>query len=223
MIIIHSHSGFSIDLISETLEMKGTPTEQWETWLQEHNPNLDNLSERCMEKQVLPQLVRDGFAAPSRRNLRGMAERSLAPMTLYSFAHFLNLLWQPVIQHIEAISSDRSASEPKGLQNNKAALIAEMSGIVPRAEEPMPFDEWVQFIRDTLMRLLHLDVPVRLIAQVTSVVAPLDLYTTPANAMHLLRSSLCSKLVGPALAVQVSRMILAEVAELPGTSCHRKS
>ena len=46
-------------------------------------------------------------------------------------------------------------------------------------------------------------------------VVPQSLETTPSNALHLLRSSLCAKLVGPALAAQVNRMILAEISELP--------
>eukprot|EP00972_Heterocapsa_arctica_P082267 12123406-Heterocapsa_arctica.AAC.1 len=33
--------------------------------------------------------------------------------------------------------------------------------------------------------------------------------------MHVLRSSLAAKLVGPTLAIQLGRMILSEVAELP--------
>ena len=35
--------------------------------------------------------------------------------------------------------------------------------------------------------------------------------------MHLLRSGFCRQLVGPALAAQASRMILAEIAEVPVT------
>ena len=38
---------------------------------------------------------------------------------------------------------------------------------------------------------------------------------TPANALLILRSSLCQKMVGHAMAVQANRMILAEMAEVP--------
>ena len=46
-------------------------------------------------------------------------------------------------------------------------------------------------------------------------VVPLSIETTPSNALHLLRSSLFAKLVGPTLATQVDQMILAEISELP--------
>ena len=61
------------------------------------------------------------------------------------------------------------------------------------------FDEWVEFLQETPCRLLGVDVLYRLIILVVSLVAPLGLATTPANAMYLLRSSLCGKLVGLAL------------------------
>ena len=45
-------------------------------------------------------------------------------------------------------------------------------------------------------------------------VVPFHASPTPANALHLLRSGLCRKLVGPALATQASRLILEEVAQV---------
>ena len=35
------------------------------------------------------------------------------------------------------------------------------------------------------------------------------------NALHLLRSGWCSKVVGPALAAQTNRLLLAEIADVP--------
>ena len=61
---------------------------------------------------------------------------------------------------------------------------------------------------------LDVDVPTKLVVKVLSIVAPQKLDTTPANAMHVMRSSLCCKLVGPGMAHQVGRKVLATVAEM---------
>ena len=58
--------------------------------------------------------------------------------------------------------------------------------------------------------LIHVSVLIPIYAGV----APVLIEPTRANAMHLLRSSLAQKLVGRTLATQLSRMILAEVAEV---------
>ena len=76
-------------------------------------------------------------------------------------------------------------------------------------------DPWVEFVQSTLARLLKVHVPTRLITQVVAPIVPVTLEPTPANAMHLLRSSLCAKLVGHALAAQANKMILAEISEVP--------
>ena len=51
--------------------------------------------------------------------------------------------------------------------------------------------------------------------KVVSSVVPWRLDPTPANAMHLLRFSLCCRLVGPAMAAQANRLILAEISDVP--------
>ena len=60
-----------------------------------------------------------------------------------------------------------------------------------------------------------MDVPKQHILHAMSHVVPFHVAPTTANGLHLLRSGLCSKLVGPSLAGQVSRLILAEIAEVP--------
>ena len=59
--------------------------------------------------------------------------------------------------------------------------------------------------------LLKVDVPARLSQKVVGPIVPLSLDATAGNALHLLRSSLGAKLVGPAMAAQLNRMILAEI------------
>ena len=83
------------------------------------------------------------------------------------------------------------------------------------ANENMDIDSWVLFIKQELWKKLRVEVPEKLILDVCALVVPLQVAPTPANALHLLRSSLCSKLVGPSLAAQMSRMTLAETAEVP--------
>ena len=182
---------------------------------------------RTLARTILPKLVQDGFATPSRRSLVSSLESGLEPLEtatsksnrnwgqVCSFAHFLKLLWDPVIDHIEALSRDEDPQWTESLGRNQAAILSEMRGIVSCADESVGMDPWVEFVQSTLARLLRVHVPTRLIMQVVAPIVPLTLEPTPANAMHLLRSSLCAKLVGPALAAQANRMILAEISEVP--------
>ena len=132
-----------------------------------------------------------------------------------SFIHFLNLVWQPVLRYVEHLGAGEQVAWTKALQIHHDALVREMKGIVLVASAPLPVNEWIAFIKNTLFEKVGVDVPIRLISEVVSLIAPLQVEPTPANALHLLRSSLCTKLVGASLAAQVNRMILAEVSELP--------
>ena len=134
---------------------------------------------------------------------------------LCSFYHLLNMVWQPLLRYIEGLDNAESPSWTKELQCHQDILTLEMVGIVPSVREPLSIDDWVELIRTTVVRLVGVTVSTKLIHEVVKTVAPLDLDTTPANVMHLLRTSLCAKLVGPSLATQINRKILAEVADLP--------
>ena len=114
-------------------------------------------------------------------------------------------------------SSSSSGREgwTKNLALNHTALLAEMAGIVMGADKPLEMDKWIEFIKDTLCRLLKVDVPNRLILQVMSPMVPFHVAPTPASALHLLRSGWCSKLLGPALAAQTNKLLLAENADVP--------
>lgn len=45
-------------------------------------------------------------------------------------------------------------------------------------------------------------------------IVPLGLHATPSNTMHHLRYAVAAKWVGPAMAVQLSKMCLAETSEV---------
>ena len=64
----------------------------------------------------------------------------------------------------------------------------------------MDINQFVEYMKVALLRLLQVDVPEALTLSAMSSVVPFHASPTPANALHLLRSGLCCKLVGPALA-----------------------
>ena len=73
---------------------------------------------------------------------------------------------------------------------------------------------FIYFIQKTLHGRFEVHVPTQLVRPVVGLAVPLHLDTTPGNALHLLRYSLCTKLVGLALAAQVHRSMLVEISEL---------
>ena len=106
-----------------------------------------------------------------------------------SFDYFLNLLWDPILKHIEALSRDEDPQWTQSLGLNQASILSEMHGIVPGADVALDMDHWVEFIQRTLGKLLKVHVPTRLVMQVVAPIVPLSLEPTPANAIHLLRFS----------------------------------
>ena len=205
--------------------MKVPFTNRWSSWVEEHRGSAYALLVRTLEKQLIPGLKEEGFEVPSRRGLESALRAGLPDLPvetrqgvevkMCSLVHFLNLLWQPVLCYIQGLVDGGSPSWTPTLAKNHEALILEMDGTVQSPEETMPTDAWFEFIKDTIFRLVGIEVPLRLLVQILTPLVPLTLETTPANAMHVLRSSICSKLVGSTLAAQVNRMILAEIAELP--------
>ena len=115
------------------------------------------------------------------------------------FEHVLNLLWSPILEYMDALTDNAAPEWSERLALNHAALVAEMRGIVVNANKPMVMDTWIEFIQQTLCRLLEVHVPKRLILKVLSRRFPLHVEPTRANALHLLRSKWCSKLTGSAL------------------------
>ena len=117
------------------------------------------------------------------------------------------------------IGKDPNHQRNECLDLHHKALVTEMEGIITSPDEAMDMDAWVEYIQHTLLRILEVHVPSRLILQVVAPIVPLSLQPTAASALHLLRSSLCSKLVGPAMAAQANRKILAEISEVPVKMC----
>ena len=135
-----------------------------------------------------------------------------------TFMHVLNLVWQPVIEHIEALIEGRPADWTSTLAKHQDLLVAEMEGVVLEATETMPVDEWHDHIRDLIQRLVSVTVPIELLQAILSDIVPLRMEPTRANARSILRAPNCSaKLVGPTLGTQLSRLILSEIAEVPVT------
>ena len=222
--------GFSVPLGPFTLillhpcpcALMSTPTDQWYSWT-DGTDGKGTL--RFVGTTILPALREQGFEVCSQRALRSTLEAGLEPIpeattrghqnaTSCSFEYFLNLLWQPILKHIESLSKDPETEWTESLGKNQAAILSEMSGVVLGADETLDMDQWVEFIQETFFRMIKVKVPGPLILKVVSQVAPLSLDLTRANAMHLLRSSLCSKLIGHSLAAQVNRLVLAEIAQV---------
>ena len=117
------------------------------------------------------------------------------------------------------IGKDPDHQRKESLDLHHRALVTEMEGIVTSPNETMDMDAWVEYMQQEIMRLLEVQVPSRLILQVVAPIVPLSFPPAAATALHLLRSSLCSKLVGPAMAAQAHRKILAEISQVPVKMC----
>ena len=172
----------------------------------------------------MPGLIEKGFKTPSTRTLQKTLERGVGDLPVKkvhkdtlccSFAHVMNLIWAPILEYLECITPEAAPAWTQQLDLHHSVLVAEMAGTVPGADEPMDMDMWCDHIKGLLLKLLQVDVPKRLILHVMSPVVPFHMAPTPANALHLLRSRLCSKLVGPALAAHASRLILSDISEVP--------
>ena len=210
--------------------MKESLTESWCGWVEKAGSGRSHkhmITLKFLESQILPELTKAGFATCTRRQLEaaltsGVGELPFLPLQHggppalgCSFAHVVNLLWNPILQFMDSCTASRSCEWTKELAANHSAVVAEMAGNVLGADEAVDMDTWVEYMRNTLLRLLQVDVPKQNILHAMSHVVPFHVAPTPANGLHLLRSGLCSKLVGPSLAGQVSRLILAEIAEVP--------
>ena len=127
----------------------------------------------------------------------------------------LNPLWCPFIEYIDSICRGEAHAWTKSLGLKHAAILYEMIGTVGSPGDTLEMEMFIYSSRKTLYRFLEVHGPTKLVKTVVGVLVHLKLETRSSNALHLLRSSLCANLVGPPLATQVDRRILAEISELP--------
>ena len=204
-------------------------TERWAAWLSHDDGGDYTVLLKFLENEGKSELADNGFAVPVRRRVEAFLQAGLEPLpvsftrgpngrtsTVCSYAHLLNFVWQPIMCYIEGIVNGEEPTWTAALSTNHDALVLEMQGIVNQPGDTMPMDDWLEFIRASLQRLVGVEVPLRLLQKVVSQIAPLRLDTTRAAAIHVMRSpACCSQLVGPSMATQVARMLLSEVAEVP--------
>ncbi len=94
-------------------------------------PNETLMSVTVFERTALPELRAEGFDVPSYRSLQSTLTAGLEPLvveqrTSYrgphpvvcSFCNFLNLLWGPVLKHIENLTTNPSLRRTMGLEMN---------------------------------------------------------------------------------------------------------
>ena len=180
-------------------------------------------------KCPLRELANDGFIVPSQKACQEtLCAGLLSPLPSISLqrhpnslvvrmVYILNMIWRPLLAYVEELWAKATPKWSCGHAKNHSLILSEMAnGIVSSPDEGMPMDEWVQFVADTLRRIVGVTVSERLITGVAhDLGVPFTLSCTRANAYLLLRSSVCSNLVGPSLAEHVSRELLSEVAEVP--------
>ena len=211
---------------------KESPTSKWTAWMEAATIADQVHGESIMLNFVIlniwKELKEEGFAMPPQRKLEEALTRGVEPLRqvpmkdglqrdvkLCSYTHVLNLLWGPIIDYIEAIHREEAPQWNEKLGLHKEAILQEMKGLVASPDEALEMDMFIEILRNTIKIKLNVDVPAKLILKVVGPVVPLSMDPTPSNAMHILRSSLSAKLVGPAMAAQLNRLILAEISELP--------
>ena len=104
-----------------------TPTERWTGYLEasaDHGPpdRPDSIWLGTIQRVIVPNLEEEeGFAAPPRSSILSSLEAGLEPLPeaprslggrsgrVGSFEHYLNLLWVPILQHIDSLSRDEGA------------------------------------------------------------------------------------------------------------------
>ena len=220
--------------------MTASLSDRWSTWWEEHarearasstSEDISSLPFTFVDRAVRKDLTHEGLSFPSRRLLQKQLTSDLEPLQAHTrkaggianvqevtLMHVLNLVWQPLIEHIDALIEGRPSAWTSTLAKHQDLLVAEMEGVVLEATETMPVDEWHDHIRDLIQRLVSVTVPIELLQAILSDIVPLRMEPTRANARSILRAPNCSaKLVGPTLGTQLSRLILSEIAEVPVT------
>ena len=96
-------------------------TDRWAAWLSHDAGGDYTVLLRFLENEGKAELADNGFAVPSRRQVEAFLQAGLEPLpertgtpvlfpglngrtsTVCSYAHLLNLVWQPIMCYIEGI------------------------------------------------------------------------------------------------------------------------
>ena len=200
----------------------------WASWIASASSSAcgNLLSLNYVEYTILPKLTEAGLRVPPRRGVQGAIESLLGTLPVRdmkfhhgakfcSFAHLLILVWLPLLEYMDTCTCSPAPAWTTQLALHHSLLLNEMAGVVPSADEHLDIDTWVEYVQKTLLRTLQVKVPSRLILHVMGPLVPFNVAPTRANALTLLLSGAGRELVGPAMAAQAMRLILADVAEVP--------
>ena len=198
-------------------------SETWASWVKKCPGDGFKLTLTFVKETCLGDLKKHGLVVPSWNKAEaeltaGLEAQAADPREpRVGIGHMFNMLWQPINKHLGELAAGDDPSWTEALGRNQQILTQEMTGTVASPSEALTFDEWVEFIQKTLVRMLGVHVPEVLISSVVRSFAHFDWECTRANALLLLRSSVAKDLVGPTMATQLGRKILAEIAEVPVT------
>ena len=162
------------------------PTSLWGSYLEGTSQTAVTYS--FMKFKILPALKSLGCIVPSQQALMSILSFGVDPLPRMAsgsagtygesmqctFEHFLNILWHPLIEHVECLGKDPDHQRKESLDLHHKALVTEMEGIVTSPNETMDMDAWVEYMQQEIMRLLEVQVPSRLILQVVAPIVPLS-------------------------------------------------
>ena len=177
-----------------------------------------------------PRLQKQGYDVATQRHFKSIANdcegvgpfhvvdtnrhKGIAVMT---FSHFIHLMWSPITTWVCNLATTESQPPPKppeSLAKNIAAVNTEMIGKIASLETELTIDDYVLYIQETLLDILGVEVALDVILHVVS---PLQfsIELTRANAVHILYSPLCCKLVGQTMARLVRQSLMQTLTGMP--------
>ena len=198
--------------------MSESLSDRWSRWLSSSGTSGTSgfLFLKYVEREVLRSLANDGFEVPRQRALKETLEHGLKPIvrqagpvqgavqqarTEVTFVHFVNMVWRPLLEYIEALVAGRPAPWTSKLAKHQDVLVLEMSGLVSEPDTTIIMDEWLLYVQGTIKSLVDVTVPEDLLLNALSPIVPFTLAPTRANALSILRAHpVASKLVGHTLA-----------------------
>ena len=152
MCLFASSVALVVCLVAFACTAMKSPTDLWGSYLEKMSGHSVPWS--FMKDVIVPDLKKLGYQVPPYKDLASTLTTGLELLfvvesgktgrhgqtTLCSFEHFLNLVWLPLIEFLEASASDGSVVWTKRLALHQKALLLEMQGVVANAEEPLDLD-----------------------------------------------------------------------------------